>query len=292
MPLVSVIIPAYNRERTLRRAVESTLGQTVQDIEVIVVDDASNDNTAKVAQELVLSDTRVRLIQNIQNTCNRGAQAARNIGARAANGEWLNFFDSDDWMLPTSIEARLSVARNQSVKVVHSDAFVLSPNQDRALFGVPPLNGSVYEALLRAPGPVFPAMLVTADTFHEMGELDEDVAAYQEWDTAIRLAKRHAFGFVSEPTFVYDCTGNDTISKNWMKSARGYEYIVNKNLSEILIRLGPKAVSQHYEMIASHYVQAGALDLAMKSKWKSFLWWPTPMRVIRKLWTALDQNAI
>jgi glycosyltransferase involved in cell wall biosynthesis len=288
MPLVSVIIPTYNRVNKLRRSVESALRQSIRDIEVIVVDDGSSDNTVDVAQELVLSDGRVRLVQN---TCNRGAQAARNIGARVANGEWLSFFDSDDWMLPTSIEARLTVARCQGVKVVHSDAFVLRLNQDRALVGVPPLSGSIYEALLRAPGPMFQGMIITADAFRQMGELDEDVIAYQEWDTAIRLARRHAFGFVSQATFVYDCTGNDTISKNLVKNAIGYEYIVNKHLSEMLRRVGPKAVSQHYQTIAAYYAQAGASDLATKSKWKSFLWWPNPRRVIRKLTTLWSNSA-
>jgi hypothetical protein len=54
-----------------------------------------------------------------------------------------------------------------------------------------------------------------------------------------------------------------------------------------LLRLGPKAVSQHYETVASHYAQAGASHLATKSKWKSFLWWPNPKRAIRKLRAAL-----
>jgi glycosyltransferase involved in cell wall biosynthesis len=287
MPLVSIIIPAYNRQRSLPRAIESILNQTHRDLEIIVVDDGSTDNTAAIAEEFALRDFRIRLICHGKN---RGAQAARNTGARSANGRWLNFFDSDDWMLPTSIEARLTVARNQGVKVVHSDALVLRPNQDRTLFGVRPLNGSIYEALLRAPGPMFPAMIVTADAFQEMGDLDERVMAYQEWDAAIRLAKHHAFGFVPEPTFVYDCTGYDTISKGLTNSATGYEYIVTKNFSEILLRLGPKTISQHYEIIASHYIQAGASDLAMKSKWKSFLWWPSPRRAIREFWTALDRT--
>jgi len=278
MPLVSVIIPAHNGGRTLRRAIESALHQTVQDIEVIVVDDASTDNTVNVAQELIRSDARVRLIQN---TNNRGAQTARNIGARAANGDWLTFFDSDDWMLPTSIEQRLTLARNHGVKIVHSEAFVLRQNEDLALFGVPPLSGSIYEALLLAPGPMFPGMIIAADAFHEIGELDEDVIAYQEWDTAIRLARRHAFGFVSAATFVYDCTGNDTISSNLLNGVKGYEYIVRKHLIEMLLRVGPKAVSQHYGLIASQYAQAGAPHLATKSKWISFLWWPNPKSWMR-----------
>jgi hypothetical protein len=195
----------------------------------------------------------------------------------------LNFFDSDDWMLPTSIEARLNVACNQQVKIVHSEAFVLRPNKDRSLFGMPPLCGSVYKALLRGSSPMFQGMIIAADAFREMGELDEDVVAFQEWDTAIRLAKRHAFGFVPNPTFVYDCTGYDTISKDLAKSAMGYEYIVRKHCFEILRYLGPRAVSQHYETATRFYVEAGASNLADKSKWKSFLWWPSPRRAIRKL---------
>jgi glycosyltransferase involved in cell wall biosynthesis len=262
---------------------ESIRSQTLPNLEIIVVDDCSTDNTAAVAEQFVVRDSRVRLIRHEKN---QGAQAARNTGARVAKGHWLNFFDSDDWMLPTSIEARLTVARNQGVKIVHSDAFILRQNHDRALLGVPPLSGPIYEALLRAPGPLFQGMIVTVDAFRQIGELDEDVIAYQEWDTAIRLARRHAFGFVSQATFVYDCTGNDTISKNLVKNAIGYEYIVNKHLSEMLRRVGPKAVSQHYQTIAAYYAQAGASDLATKSKWKSFLWWPDPRRAIRNLTTA------
>jgi glycosyltransferase involved in cell wall biosynthesis len=278
MPVVSIIIPVYNREKTLKRAVESALTQTFQNIEVIVVDDRSEDGTVDSAQELVRLDARVSLIRHATN---QGAQAARNSGARVAKGGWLTFFDSDDWMLPTSIETRLNVARDQRVKIVHSDALVLRPKQDLALFGVPPLSGFIYEALLRAPGPMFQGMIVSVDAFREVGALDEGVVAYQEWDTAIRLAKRYAFGFVSEPTFVYDCTGDDTISKNVLTGASGYEYIVNKHLPEILLHAGPKAVSQHYAMIGVYYAQAGASDLAVNSKWKSFWWWPSPRRVIR-----------
>ena len=77
MALVSIVIPAYNREKTLKRAVESVLTQTIQDIEVIVVDDASMDNTVAVAKELARSDPRVRLIQS---TSHHGAQAGQKFG--------------------------------------------------------------------------------------------------------------------------------------------------------------------------------------------------------------------
>ena len=139
MALVSIVIPAYNRERTLKRTIESVLRQTIRDIEVIVVDDASIDSTVAVARELARSDPRVRLIQG---TSHRGAQGARNLGARDAGGDSLGFFDSDDYMLRASIDIRLKLACDRGIKVVHSDGFVLRENQERALCGVPPLNGS------------------------------------------------------------------------------------------------------------------------------------------------------
>ena len=287
MALVSIVIPTYNRARTLTRAVESVLRQTIEGIEVIIVDDASVDDTVTVAKELARSDPRVRLLQSASH---RGAQGARNLGARDANGDWLCFFDSDDYMLPGGIEIRLKLAHDRGLKVVHSDAFVLRPKQQRALFGVPPLNGFVYEELLRAPGLTFPGMIIRADAFHEMGELDEDVIAYQEWDTALRLARRHAFGFVPGPTFVYDCTGRDTISMDLTRVAVGYEYVVNKYRFEIVRLLGPRVISQHFEMIARFYADASASDLAAKAKLKSLLWWPSPRRVIRNWRAAVPQT--
>src|SRR5262249_41994897 len=128
MPLVSIIIPAHNRQQSLPRGIESILNQTIGDFEIIVVDDGSTDNTAAVADRFVLRDLRIRLIRHEKR---RGAQAARNTGARAANGDWLNFFDSDDWMFPTSLEKRLNVARKERVKIVHSECFILHPNQGR-----------------------------------------------------------------------------------------------------------------------------------------------------------------
>ena len=122
MSLVSIIIPAYNRESLLKRAVETALQQTVGDIEVIVVDDGSTDKTAMVAQLCANVDPRVQLIRH---KTNRGAQAARNTGVQVARGRWLASCDSDDAMLAKSLELRLKVAETEKVGVVHSDCYVL-----------------------------------------------------------------------------------------------------------------------------------------------------------------------
>ena len=99
---VSVIVPTYNRARKCKRAVESVLAQTHQNVEVIVVDDGSTDNTQELIENM---DSRVKYIRQE----NAGVSAARNSGLRVANGEYIGFLDSDDRWLPWKLEAELTV---------------------------------------------------------------------------------------------------------------------------------------------------------------------------------------
>jgi len=102
--LVSVIIPTYNRAQFCKEAVESALSQTYHDIEVIVVDDGSTDNTREVVSNL---DSRVRYLSQK----NSGVSAARNVGMQAARGEFIAFLDSDDTWLPWKLQLQLNVLR-------------------------------------------------------------------------------------------------------------------------------------------------------------------------------------
>ncbi|MFC6974687.1 glycosyltransferase family 2 protein [Halomicroarcula sp. GCM10025709] len=102
-PRVSVVVPTYNRADTVGRAVESALAQTVTDIEVVVVDDGSTDDTAAVVTGI--DDERVRYLAHERN---RGRSAARNTGIEAARGEYVAFLDSDDRWLPGKLDRQLA----------------------------------------------------------------------------------------------------------------------------------------------------------------------------------------
>ncbi len=249
-PLVSIVIPTYNRDASIARAVKSVLTQTCQDFEILVVNDGSTDSTARVVSAYTEVDQRVRYLQH---ETNRGAQAARNTGIRASRGLWVAFLDSDDFFLPTSLEVRLALARRAMVSVVHSECYVLRSGHDMALYGVRPLSGDIYHELLAAPGPLFPSLLIRRDALEKIGHLDERIVSYQEWDTVIRLARHYKFGFVSEPTFVYDCLGQDTISKNKLRDARGYGQIVHKHTLSILWHLGPRSLAKHWRLLSWRY---------------------------------------
>src|ERR1700687_1956433 len=103
-PRVSVVIPTYNRAGLLPAAVASLLAQTMSDLEVIVVDDGSTDDTAAAVQPF-LTDSRVRYVTQT----NQGRSAARNHGAQLAQADLLGFLDSDDVQLPGALEAHLCV---------------------------------------------------------------------------------------------------------------------------------------------------------------------------------------
>ena len=105
---VSVIIPALNAEKTIARAIGSALNQTLGDIEVIVVDDGSEDRTRAIVSEIVFGDARVHLITH---DIRQGVSAARNAAIEAAEGEWIAMLDSDDWFGPQRLQRLIDHAR-------------------------------------------------------------------------------------------------------------------------------------------------------------------------------------
>lgn len=109
MPLVSVVIPTYNRAEFLPRAVESVLRQTVDDFELIVVDDASTDDTEAVVERF--DDPRV---EYVRHGTNRGGSAARNTGIERSSGEYIAFLDSDDEWYPRKLERQVEELRSRS----------------------------------------------------------------------------------------------------------------------------------------------------------------------------------
>lgn len=111
--MISVILPTYNRAATIERAIDSVLNQTYSDIEVIVVDDGSSDNTGEIIQGI--RDERLRYIKNTEN---KGACAARNIGIISAKGEYIAFQDSDDIWHRDKLEKQLKVIQITNADVV------------------------------------------------------------------------------------------------------------------------------------------------------------------------------
>ncbi len=230
---VSVVIPARNREATLIDCLDSVVSQTYPPSEVIVVDDYSDDATPEIAARYAGNGVRcVRLPEM------RGAQAARNEGVKRARFEWIAFQDSDDVWLPRKLEIQVKeLARHSRVadKAVHCNAIKHDLTcGSRSPLELDVFSGRCYALLLLKPGPMFPALLVHKSKLLEIGLLDEACPSFQEWDSAIRLARVCEFVHVEDRLFEWRWHAGDTISKSLSRDFHGYQYVIEKHRSEII----------------------------------------------------------
>lgn len=113
MPKVSIIVPVYNVEKYINRCIRSILNQSLDDFEIILVDDGSNDNCPQICEEWSMKDTRIKTIHQI----NGGLSSARNTGVDAARGEYIGFVDSDDWIEPMMYECLYNAAKENDVEI-------------------------------------------------------------------------------------------------------------------------------------------------------------------------------
>lgn len=182
IPLVSVIIPAYNQSHYLAAAVQSVIDQTYPDLEIIIVDDGSTDNTPQVTRQF--SDSRIRYIRQ----ANRGLAAARNTGINAAQGELLSFLDSDDLFLPEKIEVLLREFEFDSdLGFVAGQAQLIDQNGfrlDHPFFTR--LNPEPAELLLGNPFHVGSVLLQRSWQI-KVGLFEESLRSYEDWDYWLRL---------------------------------------------------------------------------------------------------------
>jgi succinoglycan biosynthesis protein ExoO len=141
-PKVSVVIPAYNTERYITRAIESVLGQTERDVEVIVVDDASTDATVDMIKNL--SDERLKLFVNERN---QGPGYTRNRALKESRGEWIALLDSDDWYAPERLEELLRVAMAENADLVADDLAFIQDGAEHPWSTLFSLSGERLEGL-------------------------------------------------------------------------------------------------------------------------------------------------
>lgn len=118
-PLISIIIPVYNAEKSIRRCVDSVLSQTYKEIEVILLDDGSSDNSGKICDEYAIRDKRVRVIHK----ANTGVSDTRNRGILIAKGEYLQFLDSDDWITADATSCLVRMALEHGCDMVIADFY-------------------------------------------------------------------------------------------------------------------------------------------------------------------------
>ena len=123
MEKVSIIIPTYNSEKYLKRCINSICNQTYKNIEIIIIDDGSTDNTFNICEEYSKKDDRVKFIHKK----NEGVSVARNIGIENANGKYIMFVDSDDWIENNTVEILYNISKKEKADIVQCNFYYAYP---------------------------------------------------------------------------------------------------------------------------------------------------------------------
>ncbi len=201
---VSAVIPAFNVEASIARAIDSVLGQTLPAKEIIVVDDGSTDDTARVVE--TFGDAVTYLRQE-----NRGPSAARNRGIAAAAGEWIAFLDADDEWMPEKLERQTALLRahpdldwcGANCLNMSGERWSYRSSPERATAG---LDGNPYfDSYLEAVGDghIIEAtitLMIRRSVFDEVGRFNERFLRAEDSDMWCRIAFRHPrFGYLPEP---------------------------------------------------------------------------------------------
>ncbi len=235
-PSVSVILPTYNRAHSLPGAMRSVLDQSFQDLELIVVDDASTDNIAEIVSEF--GDPRIRYCRLEQN---EGAAAARNAGLAKACGRYIAFQDSDDIWLPGKLAKQVQLLESQSPNVGAVTGLKILYGRDAARVYGPgrvtcapdpskpmtleedQLKRSLLDCRVSLQNALF-----RRDCMPETAWFDPLAKANEDWEFVIRLSQHKLILETAEP-FVLAMISPDSISTQASKNAKGYIRILQKN---------------------------------------------------------------
>ena len=218
--MISVVLPSYNRAHILPRAIESILGQTYKDIELIIVDDGSSDNTAEVVGRF--SDSRIVYVRQE----NAGACAARNNGIAHARGDYIAFQDSDDIWHQDKLEKQLAALQNTGADVVFC-------RMNRMVGGkkVGLVSDYFHEGFLpkdEVPMSIGTQTLVGKSEVFMQERFDSEMPRFQEFEMLVRAQKSFSIYCMEEPLVDY-LLQKDSISANVSSIMAAWRLILKKH---------------------------------------------------------------
>lgn len=200
LPLVSVVIPVFNGAAFLAEAIGSVLNQTYTELECIVVDDGSTDNTAAIVKGF---GNKIRYIRK----ANGGVASARNLGVTAANGEYLAFLDADDIWLPEKLSRQVELLRARpDLGLVYTGLYLVDENFHHIGEMTPPDGRVALRNSLLLELPVMTISMTAAlptKVFHAVCGFDERLTTSADTDFGCRVASKYPVERISEPLALY-----------------------------------------------------------------------------------------
>ncbi len=230
--LVSVIIPAYNASRFIRETLHSALSQTYKEIEIVVVDDGSTDDTAEIVTRFSEADGRVRLLSQQ----NQGASAARNHGISASTGEFIAFLDADDLWHPTKLEKQVKLLQESPADVGLIYTWCRMIDNEGAITGFSGTyatrRGTVFDYLLVdnfvANGSI---ALVRRCSLPGPPPFDTELSGNEDYYFYLRIARSWKVDYVPEFLVGYRWNTGQNKSANFTRLSSSRKQMIDKLLA-------------------------------------------------------------
>lgn len=266
MELVSAVITTHNRKQLLVEAIQSVQQQTYPNIELIVVDDASDDGTRELCENKGFTYIYIPKEES------RGGNHARNVGILNAKGTYVAFLDDDDRWLPDKIAKQVKLIESGDFELVHCGKYVekIGTNGQAITKELLPSSmdgGDLSRRILYRISCTTTNILVKRQALLDVGLFDENIRFWQEYELCIRLAQRKEFTFVNEPLSIYrvDINDNKRLTNKyyeWKNTVRQI-YDKHKHLYQKLNRMELIRVRALYLFDAAYRCKnAGLLGLA------------------------------
>lgn len=225
-PLVSVVIPTYERSDFIQRAIESVVNQSYKNVEILVVDDNDPDTVYRKQTEkkIIELQKKYKNIKYIKHDKNKGGSAARNNGVQYAAGEYIAFLDDDDTFLPLKIEKQLDFLISNKLDMVFCYS-ILSKDENTKIYKPKFADSKNYIKYLLVYNFIgTQTILCTKKSILKINGFDESLQRCQDWDLAIRFSLKCKIGCIKLPLVVVDINKHQRITNR------------NKDHTEIIYR--------------------------------------------------------
>ncbi|WP_203332308.1 glycosyltransferase family 2 protein [Planococcus beigongshangi] len=260
-PAVSVVIPTYNRAQFIERTINSVLQQTFGDFEIIVVDDASNDNTEEVVKNI--NDSRIRYVRLPNNT---NGTRPRNYGIELSTGKFIAFLDSDDEWMPEKLEKQLNFIL-ASVKGIDNimcfTGLVLDDEFSRITKrNKPYINGmDIMSYIFLGGNTVQTSTYMVSSSLAKAVKFDSDLRKHQDWDFCLRLRNNRAeFLYLDECLSIWhvgnrkdrlsNANSNGNSSLEWLESKKGQLSLSTQSIFQLIVTVDDLVMKKKYNRAA------------------------------------------
>lgn len=253
-PNISIILPTFNRANVVNQAIDSILNQTLNNLEIIIINDASTDNTKQVLDEYQKKDPRIQIINNKQNY---GCAQSRNIGLKHVKSNTIAFMDDDDqYSNAETLKYLYNQIQIDGADIVISDYEVNGEIRKMNKFGE---NFKYY--ITFQPGPFLQCILIKKKLLEKDNiSFDSKATPSEDWEFFITIAQTNAkVSYCKYNSFKWQLNQNSQ-SVNFLKEAESLAYICDKHYKYMIKNIGKELMSNHYRRIGRVYEKTESIN--------------------------------